>query len=83
MFIAVRHNSAIYHMVVNFHWVQIFMDFGRFCYPRKITKVYYIHGVLVIILYHKRVGPLNHLSFQTHFNPLKITTHMVLLHYKL
>ena len=34
-------------MLINDHWVQIFEDFGRFCYPQKIKllkviKLYYL-----------------------------------------
>ena len=29
------------------------------------------------------VSPQNHLSFRNHFNPSKITTHVVLLQYKI
>ena len=52
-------------------WYGIFCaNLVPFCWPGHI-------------LYHHRVSPPNHLSFRSHFILLKITTHMVLLHYKL
>ena len=48
-------------MGINFHWVQIFVDFMGFSYLWKFIK-FYIHCNIVIRLCHENINHWNHLK---------------------